>query len=353
MVAPWPGGPATVVVVPRRREPPGKSGASGGGTGRVRPATGVAGRTRSASPAGSSRERGDDGSPAEKANICSYLSRGRVPSARGGKGPGQEAGRAPEAPVGHNAARMCGRFALYTPPARIARYFEATLAEGIDGEHAPSWNVAPTDPVLGVRDRPPPRPGPAEEGRRRQRGEPERMLMSFRWGLIPWWSKDAKSGSRLFNARSETVATRASFREAFRERRIIVPADGFYEWRKTKTGAKQPHYFSRADGAAAGLRRPGRALARQGRGPRTRRYLRSCTVITTPGRRRTWRASTTACRSSSTPPPSTSGSTRPTRTSRRLRALLRPPPAGTVVHHPVGPRIGNVRNNDPTLIESV
>ena len=68
--------------------------------------------------------------------------------------------------------------------------------------------------------------------------------MSFRWGLIPWWSKDAKSGSRLFNARGETVATRASFREAFRERRIIVPADGFYEWHKTKTGTKQPHYFT-------------------------------------------------------------------------------------------------------------
>ena len=131
----------------------------------------------------------------------------------------------------------------------------------------PSWNVAPTDSVLGVRDRPvrlpeqdPQQEGPAEGG-----GEPERILMSFRWGLIPWWSKDAKSGSRLFNARGETVATRASFREAFRERRIIVPADGFYEWHKTKTGTRQPHYFTRGRRAAAGLRRPGRALARQER----------------------------------------------------------------------------------------
>ncbi len=75
--------------------------------------------------------------------------------------------------------------------------------------------------------------------------------MSFRWGLIPWWSKDAKSGSRLFNARGETVATKASFREAFRERRIIVPADGFYEWHKTKTGAP-----------AAALLQPGRRRSR-------------------------------------------------------------------------------------------
>ena len=112
---------------------------------------------------------------------------------------------------------MCGRFALYTPPAKIARYFGATLAEGPDGEHAPSWNVAPTDSVLGVRDRParPPQPHPPQQGPAEGGGEPERILMSFRWGLIPWWSKDAKSGSRLFNARGETVATRASFREAF------------------------------------------------------------------------------------------------------------------------------------------
>ncbi|MGO9857772.1 MAG: SOS response-associated peptidase, partial [Acidimicrobiales bacterium] len=128
---------------------------------------------------------------------------------------------------------MCGRFALYTPPARLARYFGASLADGVDSAFHPSWNVAPTDQVLGVRERPPrPGSGPDGPGSETERA-PERLLMSFRWGLIPWWSKDAKSGSRLFNARSESVATKASFREAFRERRIIVPADGFYEWHKT------------------------------------------------------------------------------------------------------------------------
>ena len=219
--------------------------------------------------------------------------------------------------MGHNAARMCGRFALFTPPARIARYFGASLAEGADGEHAPSWNVAPTDSVLGVRDRParlpeqsPQQQGPAEEG-----GEPERILMSFRWGLIPWWSKDAKSGSRLFNARSETVATRASFREAFRERRIIVPADGFYEWRKTKTGSQATALLQPGRRPAAGLRRPGRALARQERRRRTRPLIRSCTVITSPAG-----PDMSGIHDRMPvildPPPSTSGSTRPTRTSR-------------------------------------
>ena len=245
---------------------------------------------------------------------------------------------------------MCGRFALYTPPARVARYFQASLAEGIEGGQAPSWNVAPTDQVLGVRDRPP-RRAPAEEGGEPPGGEPERIHMSFRWGLIPWWSKDAKAGSRLFNARSETVATRASFREAFRERRIIIPADGFYEWHKTKSGNTQPHYFSRADGqllAFAGLAERWREKG----APKDAPYVRSCTLITAPG------GADMEGIHDRMPvildPATFDVWLDPANEDvEELRALLRPPPAGTVVHHPVGPRIGNVRNNDPALIESV
>ncbi len=249
---------------------------------------------------------------------------------------------------------MCGRYALYTPPARIARYFGATLAEGTEADYEPSWNVAPTDQVLGIRDRPP-HPGPAEAGGGpspgQPDGQPERLLMSFRWGLVPWWSKDAKSASRLFNARSETVATKASFREAFRRRRIIVPADGFYEWRKTKTGARQPHYFTRADGepmAFAGLAERWRPKD----APEGAPFLRSCTIITTPGgadmegiHDRMPVILDPATFDLWLDPADEDGEA--------PRALLRPPPAGTVVHHLVGPRIGNVRNNDSSLIESV
>ncbi len=192
---------------------------------------------------------------------------------------------------------MCGRFALYTPPAKIARYFGATLEEETEPGYQPSWNVAPTDQVLGVRDRPP-RPAPAEQGgdAREDAGEapPERVLMSFRWGLVPWWSKDAKSGSRLFNARSETVTTRASFRDAFRERRIIVPADGFYEWRKTKTGAKQPHYFTRADGAPMAF--AGLAERWRPKGAPTAPPTCAAAPSSPPRAGPTWTASTTACR---------------------------------------------------------
>jgi putative SOS response-associated peptidase YedK len=239
---------------------------------------------------------------------------------------------------------MCGRFALYTPPARMARYFGASLAGGGDSYHEPSWNVAPTDEVLGVRDRPPVKG--ATEGT-----EPERLLMTFRWGLIPWWSKDATSGSRLFNARRETLATKASFREAFRERRIIVPADGFYEWRKTKTGRKEPHFFTRVDGAPLAFA----GLAERWRpkdAPRDAPPLRSCTIITAPAG------------------PDMEGihDRQPvvldpatfdvwldpfSEDTEELRALLEAPPAGTLVHYTVGAGVGNVRNNDHTLIDPV
>jgi putative SOS response-associated peptidase YedK len=253
---------------------------------------------------------------------------------------------------------MCGRFALFTPPARMARYFGASLAEGVDSEFQASWNVAPTDPVLGVRDRPVrPSTGPStgpgtEQEQEQEQPTPhgtERLLMSFRWGLIPWWSKDTKSGSRLFNARSETVATKASFREAFRERRIIVPADGFYEWRKT--GSKEPYYFSRADGeplAFAGLAERWRAKG----APKDAPYVRSCTVITAPGG-----ADMEGIhdRMPVILDPATFDLwlDPANEDTEELLALLRPPPAGTVLHHPVGTRIGNVRNNDPALVEPV
>jgi putative SOS response-associated peptidase YedK len=95
---------------------------------------------------------------------------------------------------------MCGRFALFTPPVRLARYFQATLGDDVDPEQPPSWNVAPTTPVLAVRAH-----RPAAGSRL------ERTLTLLRWGLIPSWAKDPSAGSRLFNARAESVTNRPSF----------------------------------------------------------------------------------------------------------------------------------------------
>jgi putative SOS response-associated peptidase YedK len=176
---------------------------------------------------------------------------------------------------------MCGRFALITPPVRLARYFQAVLDDVVEPERAPSYNVAPTDPVVGITARTDP-----------ETGEISRLLRGYRWGLIPSWAKDASSGSRLFNARSESVATKASFRTAFKSHRILIPADGFYEWRTVKAGSKQPHFFTAPtvnrwpspgcpNGGGTGARPMPR---RSGRAPSSR-----------PQPVRTWTGSTTAC----------------------------------------------------------
>src|SRR5262249_58634583 len=89
------------------------------------------------------------------------------------------------------------------------------------------YNVAPTQPVAAVRVSP-------EHGRRE--------LVALRWGLVPSWAEDVKIGYRLINARAETAATNPSFRSAFRSRRCLIPADGYYEW-KQQDGKKQPFYF--------------------------------------------------------------------------------------------------------------
>ncbi|NNJ28033.1 SOS response-associated peptidase [Alienimonas chondri] len=127
--------------------------------------------------------------------------------------------------------RMCGRFVLLNPPAEIVRQFR--LPPELTGEPPLSewearYNVAPTQPVPVVRE-----------------GEDGRTCDALRWGLIPSWAKDKSIGNRLINARSETAATKPSFRSAYVARRCLVPASGFYEWTKPEDGsAKVPHFFS-------------------------------------------------------------------------------------------------------------
>ena len=132
---------------------------------------------------------------------------------------------------------MCGRFTLSTPPANIARLFALT-----EQPHwHPKYNIAPTQPVPTVVV---------------ITGKDNRAFRLMRWGLIPHWAKDLKMGSRMINARSETVAEKPSFRSALKKRRCLIIADGFYEWKKLPGGHKQPHHIRRKDGqpfAFAGL----------------------------------------------------------------------------------------------------
>jgi putative SOS response-associated peptidase YedK len=130
---------------------------------------------------------------------------------------------------------MCGRFTQERPASELAEIF---AAEPLAVELGARYNVAPTDDAFVVVQR-----------------EDRRAVTAYRWGLVPHWSTDLKGGSRMFNARAETITSSPAFREAFRRRRCIVPVDSFYEWKREGT-VRQPYRVVREDGlplALAGL----------------------------------------------------------------------------------------------------
>jgi putative SOS response-associated peptidase YedK len=120
-------------------------------------------------------------------------------------------------------ADMCGRFTLKTPIEEAARQFQAAAPENVEAR----YNISPSQEILAVWDR--------DKGRE---------MSTLVWGLIPSWSREPKG---LINARAETLLEKPSFREAFKRRRCLIPADGFYEWKKEAKG-KQPYYFQLKDG---------------------------------------------------------------------------------------------------------
>jgi putative SOS response-associated peptidase YedK len=157
---------------------------------------------------------------------------------------------------------MCGRFTSTVAPADLAAYFE--VDEVVVDDLGPRWNVAPTDEVYAVAES-------ASSGRRR--------LGAFRWGLVPFFAKDAGGGARMINARAETLLAKPAFKRPFERYRCLVPADGFYEWQAIEGRTKkQPWYFRRKDGDAlafAGLW----SVWRPQRGSDDGRIV-SCSIIT-------------------------------------------------------------------------
>ena len=138
----------------------------------------------------------------------------------------------------------------------LQAYFPIDVA---DVEVTPNYNVAPTQEILAI-----------------SRHEDKNHLLKYHWGLVPFWAKDLSIGSRLINARSETVATKPSFRNAFKRHRCLIPSNGFYEWKGTK-GQKQPMFLTLPDGgpfAFAGLWE-----IWDNRGKEQTPY-RSCTILT-------------------------------------------------------------------------
>lgn len=151
---------------------------------------------------------------------------------------------------------MCGRYFQQRGPASVARYFETVNPVP---NTPPSWNRAPTQDALVVRRHP-------ESG--------ARHLDPLRWGLVPRWASDPSVGSKMINARSEGIAEKPSFREAFRKRRCLVTADGFYEWR-SEGKAKQPFAIGLAGGAPMALA----GLWEGWRAP-DGSIMRTCTIVT-------------------------------------------------------------------------
>ncbi|MHA7280410.1 SOS response-associated peptidase [Arthrobacter sp. MDT2-2] len=235
---------------------------------------------------------------------------------------------------------MCGRFVIAGNKADLIDAFD--VDESLVDEVEPSWNVAPTNTVQLVVERLDP-----------DTGELTRRLEPARWGLIPSWAKSAAVGARMINARSETVLEKPSFRAAALKRRGIVPADGYYEWRKNADGSKTPLYLHDPDGAALGFaglyefwRDPATASDEHPQGS----WVVSCTIITRPA------SDALGEIHDRTPvivPPVLRGDWLDPRNDSRpaVQELLDAIPDPHLVPRRVGTRVGSVRNNGPELIE--
>ncbi|GAA2106139.1 SOS response-associated peptidase [Microlunatus panaciterrae] len=172
---------------------------------------------------------------------------------------------------------MCGRYAASADPDKLVEEFDVDEVTGeIPGPH---FNIAPTDSVPAVLER-----------RRSDTGEVTRRLSPLTWGLVPSWAKDRSIGSKMINARFESVAEKPAFRKAFAARRCLLPADGYYEWYTLESPAdgpkgkprKQPFFVHRSDGgllAMAGLYEIWRDPSKDRDDDSA--WLRTCTVITT------------------------------------------------------------------------
>ncbi|PPB49706.1 hypothetical protein C4K88_08540 [Arthrobacter pityocampae] len=234
---------------------------------------------------------------------------------------------------------MCGRFVIAGSRADLIDAFE--VDEAAEEEIRPSWNVAPTDTVRLVVERLDP-----------LTGELTRRLEPARWGLIPSWAKSASVGARMINARSETLLDKPSFRAAALKRRAIVPADGYYEWRKNDDGSKTPVYLHGADGALLGFaglyefwRDPATVSPEHPQGD----WVVSCTIITRPA------SDALGEIHDRTPvilPPDLRGDWLDPRNDSRpaVQELLDAIPDPSLVPRIVGKQVGSVRNNGPDLI---
>jgi putative SOS response-associated peptidase YedK len=167
---------------------------------------------------------------------------------------------------------VCGRYASTKDPAQLAVEFDALDATESDAPGA-DYNVAPTKPVLAIVAR-----HPRDEQGRPDPSSVERTIRVMRWGLVPTWSQDRNVGVKMINARSETAAVKPAYRDSMARRRCILPADGWFEWRR-EAGAKEPYYVTNPDDSSLAMA----GLWTAWRDPKepSSPWLITCAVLTT------------------------------------------------------------------------
>jgi len=231
---------------------------------------------------------------------------------------------------------MCGRFTLRAPAHELAAAF------GVDARAnlAPRYNIAPTQPVAVVR-------AAASAGE-----PPARAFALLRWGLIPAWARDPSIGARMINALAETLAEKPAFRAAFRARRCLVLADGFYEWQKPardegRGAAKQPWFIHRADDAPFAFA----GLWERWTGPNGA-AIESCAIVTTEANAR---RAPIHDRMPVIVPPKAHGAWLDCRhgAPERAAALLRPAPDDALVAHRVSRRVNSPANDDSACVAAL
>jgi len=219
---------------------------------------------------------------------------------------------------------MCGRFTLISSLDLLKRIFKLNRGPLLP----PNYNIAPTQPTAAIRLAP----------------DREREMTAMRWGLIPSWAKDEKFSVKAINARCETVFENPAFRWAVRQRRCLVPTDGYYEWNK-QGQTKRPYYIRLSDGASFAFA----GIWETWSGP-DEEPVESCSILTTeansllqpihprmpvilsPNDYEPWLD--------------------PARdTPDSLAPMLKPTPSEAMVFHPVHPRVNAHTHNDPQLIE--
>ena len=231
---------------------------------------------------------------------------------------------------------MCGRFVSSNSPDQIAACFGASFETEPLGQN---YNVAPTNDVLAIVER----AGAPDE---------QPVIKAFHWGLVPFWAKDTKVGSKMINARSETIAEKPVFKKLLASKRILIPMDGYYEWQAIAgQKTKQPMYIHRRDGeplAAAGLWTTWREKGGGSDAP----WLHSCTIITTAANDTTSSVHDRMLVFL----PATRWHEWLDSSNNDIQALLKllvPAPNELLTMHPVSTAVNNVRNKGPELLEPV